>query len=65
MGEGDYYIFMNRWDSELYIPKEGGVYSDGVDFPIKEISLEALEREGTRRDAGSYKLPVAIEPARS
>lgn len=42
--DGDYYAFIDRWGSKLHMPKQGGLYFDWVDFPIKELSLEALER---------------------
>lgn len=41
--EGDYYAFMDRWGSKLHMPKDGGLYFDWVDFPIKEPTLEALD----------------------
>ena len=42
--EGDYYAFIDRWGSKLHMPKDGGLYFDWVDFPIKEATLEALDR---------------------
>jgi uroporphyrinogen decarboxylase len=42
--EGDYFAFIDRWGSKLHMPREGGLYFDWVDFPIKEFTLEALER---------------------
>jgi uroporphyrinogen decarboxylase len=42
--EGDYYAFIDRWGSKLHKPKEGGLYFDWVDFPIKEPTMEALDR---------------------
>jgi len=41
--EGDYYAFIDRWGSKLHMPKEGGLYFDWVDFPIKEATMEALD----------------------
>ena len=41
--EGDYYAFIDRWGSKLYMPKEGGLYFDWVEFPIKEPTMQALE----------------------
>jgi uroporphyrinogen decarboxylase len=41
--EGNYYAFIDRWGSKLHMPKQGGLYYDWVDFPIKEPTLEALE----------------------
>jgi uroporphyrinogen decarboxylase len=46
--EGDYYAFIDRWGSKLHMPKEGGLYFDWVDFPIKEPTMEALDQ---------YRLP--------
>ena len=53
--EGDYYAFIDRWGSKLHMPKQGGLYFDWVDFPIKELSLEALERyEWPKPDPPEY-----------
>jgi uroporphyrinogen decarboxylase len=41
--EGDYYAFIDRWGSKLHMPKEGGLYFDWVDFPIKEATMRALD----------------------
>ncbi len=41
--EGDYYAFVDRWGSKLYMPKDGGLYFDWVDFPIKKATMEALD----------------------
>jgi len=41
--EGNYYAFVDRWGSKLYMPKDGGLYFDWVDFPIKEATMEALD----------------------
>ncbi|MCL4486718.1 MAG: uroporphyrinogen-III decarboxylase [Chloroflexi bacterium] len=41
--EGNYYAFTDRWGSKLHMPKEGGLYFDWVDFPIKEPTLTALD----------------------
>jgi uroporphyrinogen decarboxylase len=42
--EDGYYYFVDRWGSKLRMPKVGGHYFDWVEFPIKEISLEALDK---------------------
>jgi uroporphyrinogen decarboxylase len=42
--EGDYFGFIDRWGSKLHMPKDGGLYFDWVEFPIKEPTLEALDR---------------------
>jgi uroporphyrinogen decarboxylase len=41
--DGDYYAFIDRWGSKLHMPKDGGLYFDWVDFPIKAASFEALD----------------------
>jgi len=44
LDEGNYYAFIDRWGSKLHMPKRDGLYFDWVDFPIKEPTLEALDR---------------------
>lgn len=57
--EGDYYAFIDRWGSKLHMPKEGGLYFDWVDFPIKEPTMEALERYNwPRPDPQSYNVEL-------
>jgi uroporphyrinogen decarboxylase len=51
--EGDYYAFIDRWGSKLHMPKEGGLYFDWVDFPIKEPTMAALD---------AYELPRPDPP---
>ncbi|HSG19091.1 MAG TPA: uroporphyrinogen decarboxylase family protein [Anaerolineae bacterium] len=41
--EGNYYAFIDRWGSKLHMPKEGGLYFDWVEFPIKEPTMTALD----------------------
>jgi len=41
--EGDYYAFIDRWGSKLHMPKDGGLYFDWVDFPIKQATMAALD----------------------
>src|SRR5512136_2635732 len=41
--EGDYFAFIDRWGSKLHMPKDGGLYFDWVDFPIKEPTMAALD----------------------
>lgn len=41
--EGNYYAFVDRWGSKLHMPKDGGLYFDWVEFPIKEATVEALD----------------------
>jgi uroporphyrinogen decarboxylase len=53
--EGDYYAFIDRWGSKLHMPKQGGFYFDWVDFPIKEATMEALDRyQWPRPDPPEY-----------
>ncbi|HLE15419.1 MAG TPA: uroporphyrinogen decarboxylase family protein [Anaerolineales bacterium] len=55
--EGDYYAFIDRWGSKLHMPKEGGLYFDWVDFPIKETTMEALDQyKWPRPDPHEYNL---------
>ena len=57
--EGDYYAFIDRWGSKLHMPKENGLYFDWVDFPIKEPTLEALEKyEWPRPDPRELNLQL-------
>jgi len=58
--EGDYYAFIDRWGSKLHMPKSGGYYFDWVDFPIKETTMEELDRYGwTKPDAKEYHQQLA------
>jgi uroporphyrinogen decarboxylase len=41
--EGDYYAFLDRWGAKLHMPRNGGLYFDWVDFPIKAASMSALD----------------------
>ena len=55
--DGDYYAFIDRWGSKLHMPKEGGLYFDWVDFPIKETTMEALDQyKWPRPDPHEYNL---------
>jgi len=57
--EGHYYAFIDRWGSKLHMPKDGGLYFDWVDFPIKEFTLEALDRyQWPRPDPKEYNLQL-------
>ncbi len=57
--EGDYYALFDRWGSKLHMPKQGGLYFDWVDFPIKEPTLEALDKyEWPRPDSREYLIEV-------
>jgi len=53
--EGDYWAFIDRWGSKLHMPKDGGLYFDWVEFPIKETSMTALDRyQWPRPDPPGY-----------
>jgi uroporphyrinogen decarboxylase len=41
--EGDYYAFVDRWGSKLHMPKDGGLYFDWVEFPIRAPTAQALD----------------------
>jgi len=41
--DGDYWAIIDRWGAKMRMPKEGGLYYDWVEFPIKEISQGALD----------------------
>jgi uroporphyrinogen decarboxylase len=43
LDDGHYWAFYDRWGAKLRMPKENGFYYDWVEFPIKEISLQALD----------------------
>ena len=43
LDDGDYWAIYDRWGSKMRMPKEGGLYYDWVEFPIQEISMEALD----------------------
>jgi uroporphyrinogen decarboxylase len=60
--EGDYYAFVDRWGSKLHMPKQGGLYFDWVDFPIKESTMEALDRyKWPRPDPPEYNDRLAAQ----
>ncbi len=53
--DGDYWAFIDRWGSKLHMPKDGGLYFDWVEFPIKETSMTALDRyQWPRPDPPGY-----------
>src|SRR3989337_1029174 len=55
--DGNYYAFIDRWGSKLHMPKEGGLYFDWLDFPIKETTMEALDQyKFPRPDPHAYNL---------
>jgi uroporphyrinogen decarboxylase len=53
--EGDYESYYDQWGAKLSRPKVGGHYFDYVECPIKESTLEALER---------YSWPDPDDPSR-
>ncbi len=44
LDDGDYYAFYNKWGTKLRMPKQGGLYFDYVQFPIKEPTETALDQ---------------------
>ena len=44
LDDGDYWAMIDRWGSRMHMPKAGGLYYDWVEFPIKELSMAALDR---------------------
>jgi uroporphyrinogen decarboxylase len=42
--DGDYDAFIDRFGAKLRMPKDGGLYFDWVDFPLKEFTHEELDR---------------------
>jgi len=63
--EGNYYAFIDRWGSKLHMPKEGGLYYDWVDFPVKEPTLEALDTYKWPRPDPPELIDRLAEQARS
>lgn len=60
--DGEYYAFIDRWGSKLHMPKEGGLYFDWVDFPMKEPTLEALEKyQWPKPDKKEFNLRLQAE----
>lgn len=53
--EGDYESYYDQWGAKLRRPKVGGHYFDYVEYPIKESTLQALER---------YSWPDPDDPSR-
>jgi uroporphyrinogen decarboxylase len=43
LDDGDYWAMIDRWGSRMHMPKAGGLYYDWVEFPIKELSMAALD----------------------
>ncbi|HEY5436274.1 MAG TPA: uroporphyrinogen decarboxylase family protein [Candidatus Limnocylindrales bacterium] len=40
--EGAYWGWINRWGARLRMPKEGGFYFDWVEFPMRDLTEEAV-----------------------
>ena len=51
--DGEYWAMWDRWGSKMRMPKDKPLYYDWVEFPIKDLTLEALDayrgRNPTRR----------------
>jgi len=63
--DGEYYAFIDRWGSKLHMPKDGGLYFDWVEFPIKGPTLEALDRYAwPSPDPPEYIAQLRIEAER-
>ena len=63
--EGDYFAFVDRWGSKLHMPKDGGLYFDWVEFPIRAPTMEALDHyTWPRPDPDAYLVQLR-EQARS
>jgi uroporphyrinogen decarboxylase len=43
LDDGDYLAMYDRWGSKMRMPKQGGLYYDWVEFPIKELSSAGLD----------------------
>jgi uroporphyrinogen decarboxylase len=41
--DGDYWAMWDRWGSKLRMPKQNGLYYDWVEFPIRELTSDALD----------------------
>jgi len=53
--EGEYETYYDQWGAKLRRPKVGGHYFDYVEYPVKESTLQALER---------YSWPDPDDPSR-
>jgi uroporphyrinogen decarboxylase len=42
--EGDYYAMVDDWGSKVHMPVQGGLYFDWVEFPLREPTMEALDK---------------------
>jgi uroporphyrinogen decarboxylase len=41
--DGDYWAMWDRWGAKLRMPKENGLYYDWVEFPVRELTIDALD----------------------
>jgi uroporphyrinogen decarboxylase len=49
--DGDYDAFIDRFGAKLRMPKDGGLYFDWVDFPLKEFTHSpSRSRQNSLRD---------------
>jgi uroporphyrinogen decarboxylase len=42
--EGDYYAMIDDWGGKVHMPVQDGLYFDWVDFPLKDTTMEALDK---------------------
>jgi uroporphyrinogen decarboxylase len=57
--ESNYYYIYDRWGAKMRMPKKYGNYFDWVEFPINEISMDALNQykwPNPDSDEGIHKL---------
>jgi uroporphyrinogen decarboxylase len=54
LDDGEYWAMTDRWGSRMRMPKDGGLYYDWVEFPIRETTLAALD---------DYRWPEPDPPA--
>ena len=57
--DGEYWAMWDRWGAKMRMPKDKPLYYDWVDFPIKELTLEALEayQLARARSARAHRRP--------
>jgi uroporphyrinogen decarboxylase len=62
--DGDDYYFFDRWGAKMRMPGKGGRYFDWVDFPIREISMDALVRYAWPEPDSEESIRTLTERAR-
>jgi uroporphyrinogen decarboxylase len=63
--EGPYDAFIDRWGSKLHMPKNGGLYFDWVEFPIKEPTMSALDHyQWPEPDSKEVNLQLGLQARR-